>query len=176
MNDGTGGTRSRIALRAAGMTVPRTHRLRIFRPVSCDATVRQPKLRRPYSLRRRVRRRLHRCRPVKGRAERRALSLPAAPCGMLKLATRACSHHGHADLRRSARDVWRLALRRPRRKDIPATGLRLISSAGDPRPVGRIATAWASARRVYVLHPRAATACRAASPDAHETPLGRPGM
>ena len=58
--------------------------------------------------------------------------------------------------RRSARGVSGLLRDNPGGQT-PLTGIAgrlvLVSSAGDPRPVGRIAAAWASARRVYVLHP-----------------------
>jgi len=63
------------------------------------------------------------------------------------------SHHGPAVTPAfRARCEW-LALRQPRRTDDPVAGFPLISSAGGPRPVGRITAAWASVRRVYVWHP-----------------------
>ena len=64
----------------------------------------------------------------------------------------------------------RLALRQPRRTDALAGAANLLSSAGDPRPVSRIIAAWASAARVCVLHPVAATAPRPRPHDARDVP------
>lgn len=73
-------------------------------------------------------------------------SQPArGPVRHAKLATRDCSHHGKPFASAFRARCVRLALRQPRRTDALARAANLVSSAGDPRPVGRIIAAWASA-------------------------------
>ena len=67
-----------------------------------------------------------------------------ASCASVE-STRDCSHHGPPIASAFRARCERLALRQPRRTDALAGAANLVSSAGDPRPVGRIIAAWASA-------------------------------